>query len=1167
MPVDDGSGVVLRAQLTAPRCHGLIRGRLLAQLDGIWPRQLGMVIAPAGSGKTTLLGQYAARRRVPAAWFRADAADGDADRLVRHLRSALGMALGLRLDGAGGLDDLIAALDSWPGDRALLVVDDLHHLDRTPAGAVVARLARLAPPAIRVLGASRTPPADLELPRLRLTDELCELTADDLRFRPWEVEQLYREVYDEPLPPRVVDELTARTGGWIAGLRLVRLSEPPGVAAPRRAALAGQSRLIGAYLAGTVLADLPERLRWFVRDTCVLGLLTAPLCDRLLGTSDSATLLDELERRQICRVDPGHGWRYLPLLQAHLERELFERQGSAGAARGYAAAAALLEEAGAYADAVRGYARGSDWGAVRRLLHRHGERIAHGPGRWEDVLPATLLDGDPWLLLAAARRRAAAGQLDLAADLYARAGSAFGTAGAARQRCEVERAAVSVWSPGAVADGTAWYDRLRAATRGRPLAYARAALGNAAVGETDRPAAASLFAAGLGALLAGHVAEAGQRLRSLLTLDAVDPVLLVATRLALSFLRLCADPGARPAVDGVALDADVAGLPWLARIARCLPALTGRPGSAAEASAIRAECERDGDTWGALLAAVLSGLGTLTAGPGSSGGTGLSGPGAVGAQAAGLFGGALGAGEPRLGGGGESAGQALAAAAALARRLDAGVFEAWARCLAAVELAQVGAPGAEAAARAAEASARAAEAPGPRAVALLALSACAPARAADIGALADGLLAELGLSADALARWLRLPAPVPAGMPGRPEAGPATAGPGRPNLAPPDAGVPGQGLPGQGLSGQGVPGQGVPGHGAPGHGRAGHGVPGHGVPGHGVPGHGVPGQGVPGQGRAGLEPGGWSRGEPGDAGEGLPRQAVPGQGRARWDTAAVGAEAGPFGSGGVPEPGGQGPPERRPARPVPLLAPGDEVPAELRVLGGFDLRLAGRELDWSRLRPRARTTLRLLALHEGRPVHRETLVETLWPDLSAAAGMHSLQVAVSSLRRFLDPGAARGESELLARAGDTYQLSLPAGSRSDLAEFEACLREWRELRAAPGAAAAADRAAALRRAMVVYRGDLLPEDGPAEWVVRERDRLRHDAAEAATALGAAEFAAGDPATAARVLERALRIDPFRDPAWRLLIRAHSDVGDVAAAARARRDYTRVLTDLGVAAPV
>jgi DNA-binding SARP family transcriptional activator len=195
-------------------------------------------------------------------------------------------------------------------------------------------------------------------------------------------------------------------------------------------------------------------------------------------------------------------------------------------------------------------------------------------------------------------------------------------------------------------------------------------------------------------------------------------------------------------------------------------------------------------------------------------------------------------------------------------------------------------------------------------------------------------------------------------------------------------------------------------------------------------------------------------------------------------------------------------------------------------------------------------------------VHRETLVDALWPDLPPAAGMHSLQVAVSSLRRFLDPAAARG-SGLLARAGDTYKLMLPPGSRSDLAEFEACLRVFRELRAAGNDRAADAVVDTLRRALAVYRGDLLPEDGPAEWVVAERDRLRMDAAEAGAALGAVEMSRANPVAAAEALERALRLDPFRDPAWRLLIAAHQAVGDVAAAARARRDYARVLADLGV----
>jgi DNA-binding SARP family transcriptional activator len=178
--------------------------------------------------------------------------------------------------------------------------------------------------------------------------------------------------------------------------------------------------------------------------------------------------------------------------------------------------------------------------------------------------------------------------------------------------------------------------------------------------------------------------------------------------------------------------------------------------------------------------------------------------------------------------------------------------------------------------------------------------------------------------------------------------------------------------------------------------------------------------------------------------------------------------------------------------------------------------------------------------------------------------MHSLQVAVSSLRRFLDPAAARGGSGLLTRAGDTYRLELPTGSRSDLAEFETSLRLFRDLRAGQASREAAQTVVvALQRALAVYRGDLLPEDGPAEWVVAERDRLRQDAAEAAGALGAAELGRGHPVAAAEALERSLRLDPFRDPAWRLLIGAYQAVGDLAAAARARRDYARVLAELGV----
>ena len=65
-------------------------------------------------------------------------------------------------------------------------------------------------------------------------------------------------------------------------------------------------------------------------------------------------------------------------------------------------------------------------------------------------------------------------------------------------------------------------------------------------------------------------------------------------------------------------------------------------------------------------------------------------------------------------------------------------------------------------------------------------------------------------------------------------------------------------------------------------------------------------------------------------------------------------------------------------------------------------------------KPMERALLHLLSLRVGEAVHREALIETLWPDADPEAGLHRLQVAVSSLRRLL-AGAGVDGQEVLAR--------------------------------------------------------------------------------------------------------------------------------------------------------
>ena len=74
--------------------RGLVRPRLLAQLDAARSNGLALVIAPAGFGKTTLLDQYTQAHPGPVASYRADPADAAAGHTARRLAAAVRGALG-----------------------------------------------------------------------------------------------------------------------------------------------------------------------------------------------------------------------------------------------------------------------------------------------------------------------------------------------------------------------------------------------------------------------------------------------------------------------------------------------------------------------------------------------------------------------------------------------------------------------------------------------------------------------------------------------------------------------------------------------------------------------------------------------------------------------------------------------------------------------------------------------------------------------------------------------------------------------------------------------------------------------------------------------------------------------------------------------------------------
>ena len=227
----------------------------------------------------------------------------------------------------------------------------------------------------------------------------------------------------------------------------------------------------------------------------------------------------------------------------------------------------------------------------------------------------------------------------------------------------------------------------------------------------------------------------------------------------------------------------------------------------------------------------------------------------------------------------------------------------------------------------------------------------------------------------------------------------------------------------------------------------------------------------------------------------------------------------------------------------------------LHCLGEFELSVAGVPVDWRSMRPRARSLLMRLGMEHGRAVHRERLVDDLWPDATLAAGIRSLQVAASSVRQCLV--AAGLPDGAVRREADAYALHLP-GCLDQLRDFEGLVRQ-----AARDDASGRPREALRCRldALDLYAGDLLPEVGPAEWVVAERERLRVGAARVGAEAARLAYELGEFDAALGAAQRSLQLDPFHDPSWALLAELHERLGDHSAAEMTRREYARVCADL------
>lgn len=229
------------------------------------------------------------------------------------------------------------------------------------------------------------------------------------------------------------------------------------------------------------------------------------------------------------------------------------------------------------------------------------------------------------------------------------------------------------------------------------------------------------------------------------------------------------------------------------------------------------------------------------------------------------------------------------------------------------------------------------------------------------------------------------------------------------------------------------------------------------------------------------------------------------------------------------------------------------------VLGTFAVVGAnGETASWTSRK--ARELLKLLVARLGRVLPREEAIEVLWPGAAPAEVTNRLSVALSTIRRALDPAREHDADAFVA--ADRDSITLRANTVTvDLGVFRDRAREIGV--DANSSSRAHGRESDVRAAMALYAGDAFADEPFADWAVAVRDSSRSLFVALAHHLVDACSAHGDDLGVIETCGRILEADHFDERAHRAMIASLENLGAHGRAAHARTVYRERLAELGL----
>jgi LuxR family maltose regulon positive regulatory protein len=416
--------VLTKLRVPAARGRFVSRTRLIDFLAVENGASFILVCAPAGYGKTSLLAEWAqflVKKGTAVAWYALDPGDDDPIPFRSYLIASFIQALGpiteltqiaqlLRTSPEIDLQRILPAIINAIvlGDRKCVLILDDYQLIANPAiHSALAYLLEHLPEKLRIAIGSRSDPP-LPLARLRAHGQLVEIRTGDLRFTRHETVQFLSEVMRLELSLQEIHTLEERTEGWVAGLQLAGLSLSDRTLKEQViGTFSGDHRYLVEYLMQEVVDHQPEEVQLFLLSTAILERMCAPLCDAILGTTQSSeAILKQLEQANLFVValdDQSQWYRYHHLFRDFLLARLNKIRPEGihilhRAACEWLAAHGFLREAAGHAFQTH------DWEYTAQFVEQHSfTLIIHSEistiYEWCSAFPEQVMQRHPMLCL------------------------------------------------------------------------------------------------------------------------------------------------------------------------------------------------------------------------------------------------------------------------------------------------------------------------------------------------------------------------------------------------------------------------------------------------------------------------------------------------------------------------------------------------------------------------------------------------------------------------------------------------------------------------------------------------------------------------------------------------------------------------------------------------